>query len=373
MDNNFDPSVVVTNGSLVSKAGLAGDEEPKAVFPTIIGNLIKEIPEHTTFVGDEAQSKRDILSLKYPIECGIVKDWDGMEKIWSYIFNEKLNVAPEDMPLLSTEAPFNPKIKREKMTEIMFETFKVPAFYMTTDAVLSMYGLGRTEGVAVDFGHRVTHCVPVYEGYAMPHYIKTVNIGGDQITSRLMDLLNQNGKGNNFNPEDKYLVRDMMETLCYVALDFDQELSNLNSLETYKLPDGQVISLDNERFSAPEALFQSSLIGQDMCGIHEATAQCLNSNRELRMSLYSSIVLSGGLSLMPGLADRLNKELVALAAPSTRIRIRCFPDDENTLHQKNLSWIGGSVLGSLSTFKQMLISQQEYEDSGPSIVNTKCF
>ncbi len=365
--------LVIDNGTGFTKNGFAGEDQPRSVFPTIIGypkyQIIMTDVEHYVreyYIGEEALNLRGVLKLVYPIEHGQILDWDAMERIWHYSFYNDLRVNPNEHPVLLTEPPLNKNSNKEKMAELMFETFNVPAMYISMQAILSLYASGRTTGIVVDAGDGVTHIVPVYEGFAISHAIHRADIGGRDLTDYLRRLLRQRGYSLTSSAE-REIVRDLKERLCYIALDPEKELKLAEKVsgmvKSYTLPDGETLSIGAERFMAPELLFNPSVTGSEELPLDEQIYNAIQAcDVDLRRDLYSNIVLSGGSTMFPGLKERLHKELTELVPETMEIKIIAPPERRYSV------WIGGSILSSLKTFSKLWVTRKEYKETGPTAV-----
>ncbi|KAG8229238.1 hypothetical protein J437_LFUL007924 [Ladona fulva] len=323
-------AIVVDNGSGVCKAGFAGDDAPMSVFPTIVGKLQHgkrmNMTERKDLYGDAALLKKGINKIIYPIEHGVVTNWEEMEKVWDYMFNVELRIQPKEHPLLISEAPLNPKQNRVKLAQVC---------------------------------------------YSIHNAISRMDFAGRDLTKHLARLLGESGHTISTSSE-REIIRDIKEKHCYVAFDFEEEMrraANSCALEEiYELPDGQTIKLSDERIRVPELLFDPSLKGLESEGIHKSTFNTISEcDRDARRDLFANIVLTGGTTLFPGLPERLNKEIISLAPPQIDVKIVSPPE------RKYSVWIGGSILASLSSFQQMWITRKEYDEVGPSIMHTKCF
>ncbi|TWW68265.1 Actin-57B Precursor [Takifugu flavidus] len=274
--------------------------------------------ERETYIGHEAQHMRGVLALKHPIKNGIIQNWDEMEKIWHHAFLQ-MRVDPEDHPVLLTEAAMNPLENRRRMVEIMFECFNVPFTYVAMQALLQEQGVCMRTTAEVE------------------------------------------------------IVREMKEKCCRVALNYEAELcaggSSCREMH-FTMPDGQIVTVNTERFRAPEILFKPELIGRDHCGIHESLFKSiLSSDIDLRRSLLQNIVLSGGNTLLSGFPERLQAEIQGLLPPDTGECVHVISPVDRDFSV----WSGGAMLANLQSFNLAWISLEEYEEHGPHIVHRKCF
>jgi actin-related protein len=114
-----------------------------------------------------------------------------MEKVWHHTLYNELRVSPEERPIIMTESNTNPRENRERLTQIMFEVFSVPKLYLQMQAVCALYASGRSTGCVLDSGDGVTHTVPIYEGFAIPHAINQLKLAGSDMTTYLQGLLKE--------------------------------------------------------------------------------------------------------------------------------------------------------------------------------------
>lgn len=377
MSESENQTIIIDNGSGMVKAGFAGEDAPRAVFPAIVGrpknqSAIQGVQQKSEYIGDEAMQKKGILNLNYPISAGIVSSWEDMERVWHHTFYNELRVSPEEcVGVLLTEAPRNPKANREKMVSIMFETFAVKNVYVALQAVMSLYAAGRTTGLVCDSGDGVSHTIPVFEGYSIPHAVEKMEIAGRVLTDYMQKLLLEIGESLTSSAELE-IVRDIKEKLCYVALDYAKENAEAQSSsendKSYTMPDKRVITVPaHVRMSCPELLFNPSLNGKTCKSIQALThASVQASDVDVRKELCKNIILSGGTTMYENLPDRLKSEVTALTPPGAEIRVIASAD------RKYAVWKGASTLASLSTFSSSWISIDDYNESGAAVIHRKC-
>ncbi|KAG7303664.1 Arp2/3 complex subunit-actin nucleation center [Plutella xylostella] len=200
MDDQGRKVIVCDNGTGFVKCGYAGSNFPAHIFPSMVGrpiiraeNKIGDIDVKDLMVGDEASQLRSMLEVSYPMENGVVRNWEDMCHVWDYTFGpSKMDIDPKDTKILLTEPPMNPTKNREKMIEVMFEKYGFDSAYIAIQAVLTLYAQGLISGVVVDSGDGVTHICPVYEEFEaaealfQPHLI---NVEGQGIAELVFNTI----------------------------------------------------------------------------------------------------------------------------------------------------------------------------------------
>jgi len=366
-------ALIVDNGSAVCRAGLAGEDEPRCVIPSRVCRASKEFHmsgvRKDYYIGKEVEDRLPLMSVNRPIQHGIVTDWEDMEKIWQHIFFSELTVDPEKHAVLLPEAPLNPRGNRERLTQIMFNKFKFSAMCVRSQAVLSLYATGCTTGIVMEAGDGLTHTMPICHGHALPHAMLSLNFAGRGLTDYLMQLLAAHGHILSSEGE-REIVRNIKENHCFVALD-PTDTGNHSQAEC--LLGINAVTLRSERFECPEVLFKPHIMKtlnvDEARGIHSMVFESIQKcDVDLHKDLYSNVVLSGGTAKLEGLAQRMTLELQKLVHPSMRDHVHVqVPSSSHAV------WTGGSRLAR----DQGVIScdwmlREEYDESGASIVHTKC-
>mmetsp|Transcript_56091 Transcript_56091/g.88910 ORF Transcript_56091/g.88910 Transcript_56091/m.88910 type:complete len:403 (-) Transcript_56091:205-1413(-) len=376
--------IVLDNGSGYLKVGFSGEDAPRAVLPTIVATKTDDegnAEEHggmesqkksQAFFGDEAlneawpaQSANTIVT--NPVERGEIRFdqhyKDTLESLWDYTFRSVLGVEQEELPILIADPlPLGQSAYQSRawIADIMFEKFKVKSLAIFNSAVLSLFSTGRTRGLVVESGEGITQAVPVFEGYAIPHAIFKMEVAGYDITQTVMEMMvSQKGAE---HAENRKVMQDLKEKTCSIALDYNSAMKGPDTADeeskSFELPDKNIIQVGRDiRLGAPEILFGSRDRGNQ--SIQKICLDAINTcDMDFQMDLIRSLVVAGGTTMLPGFAPRLKTELSSLLPGEKARQIDVIVDSQ----RKYAAWIGGSMFASLSTFDQVAITRQEYED-----------
>ncbi|XP_021905838.1 actin-related protein 8 isoform X3 [Carica papaya] len=251
------------------------------------------------------------------------------------------------LPLCHYDDTESAKASRRQLKEAIYSVLfdmNVPAVCAINQATLALYAARRTSGIVVNIGFQVTSVVPIFRGKVMRKAgVEVIGLGAMKLTGFLRDLMQQH----NINLESLYTVRTLKEELCYVAADYEAELSKDTqaSMEVA----GEWFTLSEERFKTGEILFRPRLGGVVAMGLGQAVALCMEHCQAQELAgddaWFKTVVLSGGSACLPGLPERLHKELNELLCPSISNGVRIIPP-----YDADTAWFGAKLIANLSNF-----------------------
>uniref|UniRef100_UPI00358E22A3 actin-like protein 6A n=1 Tax=Myxine glutinosa TaxID=7769 RepID=UPI00358E22A3 len=418
-------ALVFDIGSYSVRAGFAGEDCPKADFPTALGTIldrdeVMDIDGSVDRGGAVGGSGRKFcigvntlhvpkegMEIISPLKNGMIENWDCLQAILDHTYKRHIRSEPELHPVLMSEAPWNTRSRRERLTELMFEQYNIPAFFLCKTATLSAFANGRSTCLVLDSGATHTTAIPVHDGYVLHQAIVKSPLAGDFITMQCREMFQEmnveivppyliaskeavrEGVTPIWKRKEKVpqVTRSWHNYMCNeVIQDFqasvlqvsdspyeDQIAAQMPTMH-YEFPTGYNCDYGPERFRIAEGLFDPSLVrglsGNTMLGVsHVVSTSAGMCDVDIRPGLYGSVILVGGNTLLQGFTDRLNRELSQKTPPSMRLKVLA---NSSSVERRFSSWIGGSILASLGTFQQMWISKQEYEESGKQCVERKC-
>lgn len=397
-------SLVFDLGTFNHRIGYSGEDSPKIAYQPLIGEDNEKLYFNEyglRYINPKTKVKT------FMKQDGAIGDFDLFEKNINYLLEDVLSLNLSEHPLLFSEPSLHNKTNRIKLTEFMFEKYKIPAIYISKSAVLSGFSCGRSTCLVFDSGHNTTYAVPVSEGYALQKCLIKSNIAGDWVSEQVEKNLEKKGininpfykfkvkkEGDKFKPEyikdditfdksyetfwKKEIIRDIKET-CLITNDeplkYDAEKdefipTSVNQELTYDLPDKKTINLSQDRNLIIERVFNPVKEYPEFLGYHQMVNNAISqADLEIKKELYSNIFLCGGNTLFTGFPERFQKQITNTNKQTFKIKIITHPSNTE---RKFSSWIGGSILSSLGTFHQLWLSLAEFEEHGASIIERKC-
>jgi actin-related protein len=371
-----DEQIIMTDiGSRNIKAGFCGDDTPKTVFPNVISSPLSQVAmiamsTKSRYVGSEAQEKRGLLALKYPVQRGEVTDWDDFTAVMEHLTYNELRVGTP-FGYVFNEPIFSSKKYRERLAEMVFEHFEVHNFYACATGILSMYASGRTSGIVLDIGEGLTQVMTMMEGFLIRSSCARINsLAGTDLNDYMLRLMAlHNNVHLDVNHHNRDLAREIKEKMCFVAKSADEfeqlnkQASEQDMHKSYEIEDGSSINISNEQWQCPEVLFNpKKYLEKEISGVHELVVNAIESGAiDNRKVLYENVILSGGTTLLPNFPDRLTSEIEKLS-PHAKVRVIQAPE------RFYFPWIGGSIVGSIG-LNRYFLNKRQYEEYGPSAVH----
>eukprot|EP01084_Bolivina_argentea_P157761 274902_1 len=405
------PTITIDHGSHTIFAGFSGREYPTHIIDSKVGipdeskiglleysfcktmnnknntvpidvvDIISKYFQKNYYIADDMYSFSKILDFIYPIQNGMITDFNAMEQIWRYLMYNALRAPPEECPILLTDIYASGaeqksyRTCREKITQFMFEDFNIPVMYLSPRETLTLYSYGKTTGMVLNCGHDINSVASIYEGYILPHALARNKVAGKEITNYLDQLFKKRGY---FLP--KYIVQDIKEKLGIVAFDYDRELQRFDNdyeLKTYELPDGTCIEIGSERLECTKILFEPDLIVKsESDGIHKlASISNGKCDTDIMRDLMGNICTSGGTSMLNGFYSALRERGSHNRFDFSVGEAHCFTKIHSHEDEHNMfsAWVGGSILSSADFDWDNWISKYEYDEWGCGIVHRKCF
>ncbi len=362
-------TVVLDIGQFSTKAGFAGRDSPSATFLTMVGEpkyqQVGMLADKQFYVGDSISDALGLYKISNPIQNGRINDWVLFEKILDYVFYV-LRVDPSLCSVIYAVHPQFTDDDKRKLYQLLFEKYQVQRVYFAIDAMLTLYAGGFTTGLVVDVAESSTRVVPYYEGFLVNPGVRIENVGGADLTRFMSWHLQQAGFKFETSGE-KQLVRTIKEKSCFVSLDYDTDLKNYTNFnKNFRLPDGEQIVLNRQRFQVPELLFNPMIFNMEVQPIVKEIIDSINScDLDTRPALLNNIFLTGGSSMFTNLDLRLEHEIeVALAQTHQEApNIRIFAPKERMFS----AWVGGSILANIPEFQKSWITRVSYFKNGSPI------
>jgi actin, other eukaryote len=335
--------VVIDAGSDTIKSGIGGNSLPTSIIPSIVGTKTFKNEKKELFIGKKFSNLEDIV-IQRSIEFRHITNWDRFEELLNFIFYQELKISPDEHPIFMSKAISTPPISKEKMIELVFETFNSPGFYMSLSSILALYSSGNTSGTVLDSGFQETHSCPIYEGIPFANLRNC--FGGKDVTENLKKQLTEKN-----NPLSFEIVDDIKENLCFFQNDLQEKMEKI-----YTLPDGSIIKLEHEMMEITSEKFSFDEL------IFNSIKKC---ELDFQRDFFSKILICGGNTMFPGLEKKIFNGMLDLVSNSTKNCLKFVPCD-----RMYSTWIGGSISSSVTSLQSTWINSEDYKEKGAIIVHT---